>query len=72
MKRFFFAWDVVVRDVVFESDSKIIVDALSGVCEVPIAIDSIIGGIRIKMQDFRRVSISHVKCHDNRLVHLLV
>ena len=27
---------------------------LSGVCEAPAAIDNIIGGIRIIMQDFRR------------------
>lgn len=29
----------------FESDSKIVVDALNGVSEAPVAIDNIIGGI---------------------------
>ena len=49
-----------VCDVVFESDSKI-VDALNGIGEPPVAIDNIVVGIGNKLQDFRHVSISHVK-----------
>ena len=44
-----FAWDVGVQDVVLESDSKIVVDALIGTTEAPVAIDNIIGGIRAKL-----------------------
>ena len=50
-----------VRDVVLESDSKIVVDALIGTSEALVTIDNIIGGIRAKLQDFRCVKISHVK-----------
>lgn len=40
-----FSWDVGVLDVMFESNSKIVVDALNGVSVAPVAIDDIIGGI---------------------------
>ena len=39
--------------------------------EALVAIDNIIGGIRVKMQDVRCVSISHVKQKGNHPVHLL-
>ena len=54
-----------------ENDSKIVVDALIGTSEAPIAIDNIIVGIKAKLQDFRSVEISHVKWDGNRLAHLL-
>ena len=60
-----------VQDVVLESDSKIVVDALIGTSEAPVAIDNIIGGIRAKLKDFRCVKISHVKWDGNRPAHLL-
>ena len=56
-----FAWDVGVQDVLFESDSKIVVDALIGTSEALVAIDNIISGIRPKLQDFRYVEIFHVE-----------
>ena len=61
-----------VHDVVFESDSKIIVFALNGISEALVSIDIIIVGIRNKLQDFRCMSISHVKQNDNHPVHHLV
>ena len=39
--------------------------------EVVVAINNIIGGIRVKMQDVRCVSISHVKRKGNHPAHLL-
>ena len=60
-----------VRDVVLESNSKIVVDALIGTSEALVTIDNIIGGIRAKLQDFRCVKISHVKWDGNYLAHLL-
>ena len=54
-----------------ESDSKIVVDALIGTSEAPVAIDNIIGGMSAKLQDFRFVKIFHVKRDGNRLAHLL-
>ena len=60
-----------VQDVVLESDSKIVVDALIGTSEAPVAIDNIIGGIGAKLKNFRCVEISHIKWDGNRPAHLL-
>jgi len=57
--------------VAFESDSNIVIDALIGTSEAPVAIDNIIGGIRAKLQNFRCVEISYVKQDGNRPAHLL-
>lgn len=43
----FFAWDVGVRDVIFECDSRIVSDIVNGLCEPPISID----GVEQKLQD---------------------
>ena len=68
----YYAWVVGVHNVVFESDSKIVVDALNGISETSVSIDIIVVGIRNKLQDFRYMSISHVKQNVNYPVHLLV
>ena len=65
-----FAWEVGVLDIMFKSDSKIVIDVLNGVSEAPVAIDNIIGGIRVKMQYVKRVSFSLVKRKGNRPAHL--
>ena len=38
----FFAWDVGVRDVIFEYDSRIVGDAVNDLCEPPTTIGNII------------------------------
>ena len=48
-ERVLFAWDVVVRDVLFESDSKIVVNVLIRISEALVAIDNIIGGIKARL-----------------------
>ena len=68
----YYAWAVRVHDVVFESDSKIIISALNGMSEASVSFDIIVVGIRNKLQDFRCTSISHVKWNSNYLVHHLV
>ena len=68
----YYAWAVRVHDAVFESDSKIIISALNGISEALVSIDIIVVGIRNKLQDFRCMSISHVKRNSNHLVHHLV
>ena len=60
-----------VRDVVYESDSKIVLDALNVIRKAPVAIENIVGGIRIKLQHFRHVKISNVRPNDNFPAHLL-
>ena len=60
------AWDVI-----FESDSKIVCDAVTGCSEPPLAISTLIEGVRLKLQDFWRARVSHVLCQGNRPDHLL-
>ena len=48
----FFAWDVGIRDVVFECESKIVANALLGLCTPPIVVSNILVGIAHKLQDF--------------------
>ena len=57
-----FAWDVSVQDVIFESDSKIVCDAVTGCSEPSSAISTLIEGIRLKLQVFWRARVSHVLC----------
>ena len=66
-----FAWDVGVREVVFKSDSKIIIDALQEVSEALTTICNIIEGIQQKLQDFRSMQVNHVKWEGNRPPHNL-
>ena len=66
-----FAWDVGVREVVFKSDSKIIIDALQEVNEALATICYIIEGIQQKLQDFRSMQVNHVKQEGNRPAHNL-
>ena len=56
----FFAWDVGVRGVIFECDSRIVVNTVNDLCEPPTAIGNIIEGIRQKLQDFHRTKFSHI------------
>ncbi|XP_050241300.1 uncharacterized protein LOC126690220 [Quercus robur] len=66
-----FAWDVGVQDVIFESDSKIVCDAITGCSEPLSAISTLIEGTRLKLQDFRRSRVSHILRQCNCLAHLL-
>ena len=50
-----FALDVGIRDVVVESDSKILVDTLLGLCTPPMVVSNVLAGVTHKLQDFRSV-----------------
>ena len=66
-----FVWDVGIRDIILEYDSKIVSEAMGGFSDPHVSISKVIDGIRVKMQDFRRFEVSHVKRYGNHLVHLL-
>lgn len=61
-----FAWDVGIRGVVLECDSKIVSDALMGSCVPPVSISNILEGIKKKLLAFRSAQVSHVKQQGNK------
>ena len=48
-----FVWNTSIRDVVVESDSKIVADTLLGLCTPPMVVSNVLTGIAYKLQDFR-------------------
>ena len=50
-----FAWDVGIKEVILECDSKIVFDALLGLCTLPMIISNILAGVYHQLQDFRVV-----------------
>ena len=53
-----------------ESDSKIIIDAMTGINASPVTIDNIFYGIRQKLREFRNLQLSHVSnCPSYILAH---
>ena len=57
-----FAWDVGIREVIFECDSQIVAEAMNGSCDPLVAIRNIVEGIQHKLKEFRGVQFSHVLC----------
>ena len=43
-----FAWDTGIRDVVVESDSKIVADTILGLC-TPMVVSNVLNGIAYKL-----------------------
>ena len=66
-----FAWDVGIRDVIFEGDSKIVSDALMGLGSPPVAMSNILTRVSQSLQGFRSVKVSYVMRQGNRLEHIL-
>lgn len=66
-----FAWDVGIKEVIFECDSKIVSDALLGLCTPPMIISNILARVSLKFQDFQLVQVSHVRRQGNRPAHIL-
>ena len=66
-----FVWDVGIRDAIFECDSKIVFDALLGLCSPPVSISNILASVSQKLHDFRLAQVSHVRWQDYRPAHIL-
>ena len=66
-----FAWDMGIRDVVFETDSKVESGALCGTITPQVSIVDVIQGMIHRLQDFRQSQIQPVKRNANKAAHIL-
>ena len=70
-KAVLFAWDVGIREAIFETDSSVVSDAIAGYTTPPVSIVDITAGILLRLQDFRRTQIQHVRRQANKPAHTL-
>uniref|UniRef100_A0A7N2L1L9 RNase H type-1 domain-containing protein n=1 Tax=Quercus lobata TaxID=97700 RepID=A0A7N2L1L9_QUELO len=66
-----FAWDVRVREVIFETNSKVVSNALRGTITPQVSVMDIIGGTLHRLQAFRRTQFQHVNQEANQVAHTL-
>ena len=66
-----FTQDIGIRDIVVESDSLIMVQALNGTSTPPFVVSADVQGIRDLNKSFRRVEFSHIKRQENRPTYVL-
>ena len=57
-----FSWDVGIREVIFECDSKIVSNALLRLRTLPMIISNILAGVYNQLQNFSVVQVSYVMC----------
>ena len=66
-----FAWDVGIMEVILECHSKIVFDALLGLCTSPMIISNILAVVYHQLQDFGVAQVSHVRRQGNKATHIL-
>ena len=66
-----FTQDIGIRDIVVESDSLIMVQALNGTSTPPFVVSAVVQGIRDLNKSFCRVEFSHIKRQGNRPTYIL-
>uniref|UniRef100_A0A7N2RE64 RNase H type-1 domain-containing protein n=1 Tax=Quercus lobata TaxID=97700 RepID=A0A7N2RE64_QUELO len=66
-----FAWEMGIRDCLFESDSLTVVNAMQRRIEPPSSIINVINGSLSQLYRFREVNFSHVGRSGNKAAHTL-
>jgi len=65
------AWDLGLKDIIVESDSLIMVNALRGLGPIPSSIRKVTGGIEMTLRQFSSWKATHISRGSNRAAHLL-
>ena len=65
-----FAWDIGVRDAIFESDSMLVCHAMENPTDVLISISTVVSGFCSRLPTFRTFQSSHVRQQGNKPAHL--
>ena len=65
-----FARDMGISNIILESDSEIIINALSSNGNYPASISNVLQGVELLRRTFRRFAISHTKRKGNKAAHL--
>ena len=66
-----FTWYIGVRDVVFETDSSMVTEALNGSTTPQVTIANLIVDTQHRLQDFRMTHLQHVKRQGNKPAYFL-
>ena len=67
-----FACDIGLQELIFECDSELLFQALTGKTTASATISNVIAACLCRLQDFRAAQFSHVHHQGNRLAHILV
>lgn len=65
------AWDLGLKDIIVESDSLILVNALRGLGSIPSSIRKVMEGIEMTLRQFSLWKTSHIRRGNNRAAYLL-
>ena len=66
-----FAWNMGIRDCVFESDAQIVTNAMLRLTDAPSSIANIVAGAVSHLHKFRSVQLCHVPRTGNKVAHTL-
>ena len=66
-----FAWDMGIRDCLFESDSLSVGNPMLRLTDPPTFIVNVIAGALSQLYKFREVKFSHVVRSGNKVAHML-
>ena len=66
-----FAWDLGLKDVVFESDSSTVISALLRDTPPPWSIQKVIEGTKQSLKCFNTWFAVHIRCSGNMAAHLM-
>ena len=66
-----FAWEIGVKDVIFEMDSATICHAIESPTDAPVSISTVVSELCSRLHEFRTFQASHVGHQGNKPAHIL-